>query len=143
MCLKSQTVITQPVPLLKRKMNHSITFSQSQIASLLANAFFCTFPRRNAQGKRTEYSEFPDINFNKLFGNLKTEYQSEKLKCIFNYFRRISKKPREEESLVTFTRRCVPYDSIPKWYKSEKLLPKLHVASEGTIEDDGFGMIQV
>ena len=38
--------------------------SQEQIASLLANAFFCTFPRRNAKMK-SEYSSYPDINFNR------------------------------------------------------------------------------
>lgn len=45
-------------------MNHSITMSQEQIASFLANAFFCTFPRRNAKMK-SEYSSYPDINFNR------------------------------------------------------------------------------
>ncbi|KAH0510263.1 Poly(ADP-ribose) glycohydrolase [Microtus ochrogaster] len=54
----------KPIPLLKQKMNHSITMSQEQIASLLANAFFCTFPRRNAKMK-SEYSSYPDINFNR------------------------------------------------------------------------------
>lgn len=56
--------LNQPIPLLKQKMNHSITMSQEQIASLLANAFFCTFPRRNAKMK-SEYSSYPDINFNR------------------------------------------------------------------------------
>lgn len=56
--------LCQPIPLLKQKMNHSITMSQEQIASLLANAFFCTFPRRNAKMK-SEYSSYPDINFNR------------------------------------------------------------------------------
>ncbi|XP_008933527.1 PREDICTED: poly(ADP-ribose) glycohydrolase-like, partial [Merops nubicus] len=61
LCLPS--ICTQPIPLLKQKMNHSITMSQEQIASFLANAFFCTFPRRNAKMK-SEYSSYPDINFN-------------------------------------------------------------------------------
>ena len=39
-----------------------------QIASLLANAFFCTFPRRNAKGNDTEYARYPDINFNRYDG---------------------------------------------------------------------------
>ncbi|KAJ7427356.1 Poly(ADP-ribose) glycohydrolase [Willisornis vidua] len=59
------TICTQPIPLLKQKMNHSITMSQEQIASFLANAFFCTFPRRNAKMK-SEYSSYPDINFNRF-----------------------------------------------------------------------------
>lgn len=49
------------MPLLKAGMNHSITMSQEQTACLLANAFFCTFPRRNSRKK--EYWNYPDINF--------------------------------------------------------------------------------
>uniref|UniRef100_A0A2K5VGQ2 Poly(ADP-ribose) glycohydrolase n=1 Tax=Macaca fascicularis TaxID=9541 RepID=A0A2K5VGQ2_MACFA len=64
LCLPN--ICTQPIPLLKQKMNHSITMSQEQIASLLANAFFCTFPRRNAKMK-SEYSSYPDINFNRIY----------------------------------------------------------------------------
>jgi hypothetical protein len=52
-------------------------------------------------------------------------------------------KSKEDESLVTFRRKCIPYANLPSWHKSKKLLPELHVSSEGTIEDDGFGMIQV
>lgn len=51
----------QAMPLLKAGMNHSITMSQEQVACLLANAFFCTFPRRNS--RRKEYWNYPDINF--------------------------------------------------------------------------------
>lgn len=55
--------VTQPPVLLLRQKEHSISLSQVQIASLLANAFLCTFPRRNTQRKQSEFSSFPDINF--------------------------------------------------------------------------------
>ncbi|NWI88287.1 PARG glycohydrolase, partial [Pitta sordida] len=84
------TICTQPIPLLKQKMNHSITMSQEQIASLLANAFFCTFPRRNAKMK-SEYSTYPDINFNRLFEG-RSPRKPEKLKTLFCYFRRVTEK---------------------------------------------------
>ena len=41
-----------------------INYYYFQVACLLANAFFCTFPRRNSY-KHSEYSSFPDINFNR------------------------------------------------------------------------------
>ncbi|MGH0131134.1 UNVERIFIED_CONTAM: hypothetical protein FKN15_045100 [Acipenser sinensis] len=63
LALRLPKLCTQPIPLLKMKMNRSITLSQEQIASLLANAFFSTFPRRNA--KKSEYSNYPDINFHR------------------------------------------------------------------------------
>lgn len=127
---------TQPIPLLKKRMNHSITMSQEQISCLLANAFFCTFPRRNA--RKSEYSTYPDINFNRLFEG-KNPRKAEKLKTLFCYFRRVTEK--RPTGLVTFTRQCI--DRFPDWAESTKKLRKLHITCEGTIEGNGHGMLQV
>ncbi|XP_075697874.1 poly(ADP-ribose) glycohydrolase isoform X2 [Rhinoderma darwinii] len=129
-------VCTQPIPLLKKGKNHSITMSQEQIACLLANAFFCTFPRRNS--RKSEYSTYPDINFNRLFEG-KNPKKAEKLKTLFCYFRRVTEK--RPTGLVTFTRQCI--DRFPDWEKSTKKLRKLHITCEGTIEGNGHGMLQV
>ncbi|XP_061436387.1 uncharacterized protein LOC133361485 [Lethenteron reissneri] len=43
-----------PLPLLRRDTGLILTMSQEQAACLLANAFFCTFPRSNATGTRSE-----------------------------------------------------------------------------------------
>ncbi|XP_028585078.2 poly(ADP-ribose) glycohydrolase [Podarcis muralis] len=135
LCLPS--ICTQPVPLLKQKMNHSITMSQEQTASLLANAFFCTFPRRNAKMK-SEYSSYPDINFNRLFEG-RSPRKPEKLKTLFCYFRRVTEK--KPTGLVTFTRQCL--QEFPDWERTQKKLSRLHVTYEGTIESNGHGMLQV
>ncbi|XP_057626764.1 poly(ADP-ribose) glycohydrolase isoform X1 [Chionomys nivalis] len=135
LCLPN--VCTQPIPLLKQKMNHSITMSQEQIASLLANAFFCTFPRRNAKMK-SEYSSYPDINFNRLFEG-RSSRKPEKLKTLFCYFRRVTEK--KPTGLVTFTRQSL--EDFPEWERCEKALTRLHVTYEGTIEGNGRGMLQV
>ncbi|XP_076980743.1 poly(ADP-ribose) glycohydrolase isoform X2 [Tamandua tetradactyla] len=135
LCLPN--ICTQPIPLLKQKMNHSITMSQEQIASLLANAFFCTFPRRNAKMK-SEYSSYPDINFNRLFEG-RSSRKPEKLKTLFCYFRRVTEK--KPTGLVTFTRQSL--EDFPEWERCEKLLTRLHVTYEGTIEGNGRGMLQV
>ncbi|XP_022420181.1 poly(ADP-ribose) glycohydrolase isoform X1 [Delphinapterus leucas] len=135
LCLPN--ICTQPVPLLKQKMNHSITMSQEQIASLLANAFFCTFPRRNAKMK-SEYCSYPDINFNRLFEG-RSSRKPEKLKTLFCYFRRVTEK--KPTGLVTFTRQSL--EDFPEWERCEKLLTRLHVTYEGTIEGNGQGMLQV
>ncbi|KAI5937452.1 poly(ADP-ribose) glycohydrolase isoform X1 [Manis javanica] len=135
LCLPN--ICTQPIPLLKQKMNHSITMSQEQIASLLANAFFCTFPRRNAKMK-SEYSSYPDINFNRLFEG-RSSRKPEKLKTLFCYFRRVTEK--KPTGLVTFTRQSL--EDFPEWERCEKPLTRLHVTYEGTIERNGQGMLQV
>lgn len=66
--------------------------SQKQASCLLANAFFCTFPRRNVEGrtKKSEYGTYPRINFSRIFANGRVNV--EKLKCILHYFERIVEK---------------------------------------------------
>ncbi|KAG7262746.1 hypothetical protein CRUP_038265 [Coryphaenoides rupestris] len=53
--------MSRHLPLLKVGQNHSLTLSQEQISCLLANAFFCTFPRRNS--RKSDYTNYPEINF--------------------------------------------------------------------------------
>ncbi|XP_051897595.1 poly(ADP-ribose) glycohydrolase isoform X2 [Pristis pectinata] len=137
LALRLPAVCTQPIPLLKQKMNHSITMSQEQIACLLANAFFCTFPRRSNKAK-PEYSNFPDINFKKLFEGSSLK-KAEKLKTLFCYFRKVTEK--KPTGLVTFQRQCL--QNFPEWERSTKKLTRLHITCEGTIEDNGHGMLQV
>ncbi|KAJ8418233.1 hypothetical protein AAFF_G00139420 [Aldrovandia affinis] len=136
LAVKAPHLCTQPIPLLKQKINHSITMSQEQIACLLANAFFCTFPRRNF--KKSEYLNYPEINFNRLFEGSSPK-KTEKLKTLLCYFRRVTEK--KPTGLVTFTRQCL--NSFPKWESSKALLTRLHITCEGTIEDQGHGMLQV
>lgn len=97
------------IPLLLPSSPHSkVILSQHQIASLLANAFLCTFPRRNKPPKSNKHSShsiisspflssssrmeslehMPSINFSGLFGKTGSVVVN-KLRCILNYFNRI------------------------------------------------------
>lgn len=129
-------ICTQPILLLKLGMNQSLTMSQKQIACLLANAFFCTFPRRNS--RKSEYSNYPEINFYRLFEG-SSPRKIEKLKTLLCYFRRVTTSM--PTGLVTFTRQGLT--SFPKWESSKAHLTHLHITCEGTIEDQGYGMLQV
>ncbi|XP_022046652.2 LOW QUALITY PROTEIN: poly(ADP-ribose) glycohydrolase [Acanthochromis polyacanthus] len=136
LALRASELCTKPIPLLKKGTNHSITMSQEQVACLLANAFFCTFPRRNS--RKTEYSNYPDINFFRLFEGFSSR-KIEKLKTLMCYFKSVTEQ--KPTGLVTFTRKGL--DKPPNWKSSQTLLTKLHITCEGTIEDDGSGMLQV
>ncbi|XP_017754645.1 PREDICTED: poly(ADP-ribose) glycohydrolase [Eufriesea mexicana] len=147
LALQLPVLVTGSVPLLKRHTNGTISLSQLQIASLLANAFFCTFPRRNSTNPQSEYGRYPYINFNRLFSAykegklIKCESVMEKMKCIFHYFRRVTAKA--PEGVVTIQRRYIPKTDCPKWDEQvQKLLP-LHITSKGTIETEGTGFLQV
>jgi poly(ADP-ribose) glycohydrolase len=69
LCIDLPELVTAPLPLLIRYMNHSISLTQKQIASLLANAFFSTFPERLEKN-----DQFPSINFNELVTSDYSEY---------------------------------------------------------------------
>ncbi|XP_071336642.1 poly(ADP-ribose) glycohydrolase [Trachinotus anak] len=136
LALSAPCLCTMPIPLLKCRMNHSLTLSQEQIACLLANAFFCTFPRRNS--RKSEYCNYPEINFYRLFEG-SSPRKIEKLKTLLCYFRRVTQtKPK---GLVTFTRQTL--NNPPNWESCQTQLTRLHITCEGTIEDDGYGMLQV
>ncbi|XP_072938722.1 poly(ADP-ribose) glycohydrolase-like [Epargyreus clarus] len=135
-------LIQAPIPLLKQHKNQSISLSQQQIASLLANAFFCTFPRRNSSKKESEYSTYPVINFSRLYESSASKYVLEKMKCICHYFRRVCTKA--PCGVVTFSRRSVPPRKCPDWAHSTTPLATLpvHTDSEVFIEH-ADGLIQV
>lgn len=48
LALRLPELVKRPIPFLKQQQDSAVTLSQEQIACLLANAFFCTFPCRNA-----------------------------------------------------------------------------------------------
>ncbi|XP_069356377.1 poly(ADP-ribose) glycohydrolase isoform X1 [Maniola hyperantus] len=135
-------LIQAPIPLLKQHKNRSVSLSQQQISSLLANAFFCTFPRRNSHKKDAEYSSYPFINFNALYNCTPSTHILEKIKCLCHYFRRVCRKV--PVGVVTFSRRSVPPKALPDWQSSAKPLAELpvHVDPQSTIED-AHGLIQV
>eukprot|EP00051_Salpingoeca_urceolata_P020448 m.307003 g.307003 ORF g.307003 m.307003 type:complete len:845 (-) comp19625_c2_seq22:125-2659(-) len=141
LALRLPELCTAPIPLLRHGQTEALTLSQQQVACLLANAFFCTFPRRNRTGRNTEYEHFPDINFNRLFagGSRSSSVQAAKLRCIFTYFERVTTKM--PGGCVTFQRQ--PTDDFPDFAKSSCVLQPLHMHDDGTIEDNGLGMLQV
>lgn len=143
LALQLPQLVLTPIPLLRQHRNRSVSLSQHQIASLLANAFFCTFPRRNTLKPSSEYASYPDINFHRLYQCSNSESVMEKLKCILHYFRRVCTK--EPTGVLTFTRRTVESGSCPDWTSSDIPIgaTPLHVNSNGTIEDDGFGLLQI
>lgn len=159
-------IIPGAVPLLKHGVSKSISLSQQQVACLLANAFLCTFPRRNAYNRKSEYRNFPSINFNSLYQMRNAGDQVlEKIKCICNYFQTVCKQSKYNfqtnclfismfnslfffsvpNGVITFSRRTRSANSFPDWNKCEASFNEsmmVHVSSEGTIED-ADGLLQV
>ncbi|KJE92319.1 poly(ADP-ribose) glycohydrolase, variant 1 [Capsaspora owczarzaki ATCC 30864] len=141
LALSMPQICTAPIPLLKQQKTHAVTMSQQQAACLLANAFFCTFPRRNTTKDNSEYSNMPDINFNTLFASVSrcTRAQAAKLRCLFHYFERVRKQM--PTGTLTFERQLITASF--DWASCTSTLTKLLVRTTGTIEDDAPGLLQL
>ncbi|KAF8566618.1 hypothetical protein P879_04990 [Paragonimus westermani] len=142
-----------PIPLMRSGCAQSFTFSQLQIASLLANAFFCTFPRRNSLGRTSEFANFPAINFSSLLSVPHRHPSSdssisvlsrkrEKVRCLLHYFHRVTQTL--PAGVVTYTRRHLGAQ-VPNWAESVCSFDQLriHISSTGTIEEAGSDTLQV
>ncbi|XP_066150021.1 poly(ADP-ribose) glycohydrolase-like [Euwallacea fornicatus] len=142
LALKLPELFPNGIPLLKRDLNRSLSMSQEQISCILANSFLCTFPWKKNMSKT-----YPGVNFVSLFAasGIPNRKQSvcEKLKSICNYFRRVTQNV--PLGLVTFQRKIIPRSSMPRWDTLDNNLgnTKVHITSEGTIEDNGLGFLQV
>ncbi|VUZ45016.1 unnamed protein product [Hymenolepis diminuta] len=146
LALKLPNLIPQPIPLLQKNQETSLTLSQYQVACLLANAFYCTFPHRNARSRDSEYANYPFINFgtfmSKGFRNT-TKSTDHKVLCILHYFHRIFSTNEPPRGVVTYTRRCLD-KTIPFAYSNVPIKSvAFGVSSTCLIEDAGPDTIQV
>ncbi|XP_029940493.1 poly(ADP-ribose) glycohydrolase-like [Salarias fasciatus] len=142
LALKLPDEVKTAIPLLRSGHVAAITLSQTQIACLLANAFFCTFPHRNTTRPNAEYHNYPSINFSSLFGN-RLERKIEKLRAIMHYFNTVTDSKTDLSGLVTFERRLLRKDDEPQWKSCTEKINRLYVTSEGHIEKEGRGLLQV
>lgn len=142
LALRLPSIVQCGIPLLKQGQNRSLSLTQLQVACLLANAFLCTFPRRNTTKRKSEYSTFPAINFNRLFQS-RGQSVIEKIKCICHYFKRVCNQP--PTGVVTFIRRSMTQAELPNWSQIDTPLAvtPLHITHCGTIEYQGRGLLQV
>lgn len=137
LALQLPSLFNQPIPLLKEGTQHMITISQKQIACLLANAFLSTFPKRSQ-------STYNPVHFTLLSSmNIVSPFRDhrpvEKIKCILNYFRRVTAE--EPTGTVTFQRKCLI--KPPNWSSSNNNFCNLSMQEAGTIENEGSSMLQV
>ncbi|XP_017287764.1 poly(ADP-ribose) glycohydrolase [Kryptolebias marmoratus] len=142
LALKLPDQVKKAIPLLQRGQAAAITLSQVQISCLLANAFFCTFPHRNTSSPDAEYHSYPTINFTRLFADW-SERKKEKLRAIMHYFNVVSDEKTKLTGLVTFERCFLRDTDMPNWRNCKETLQKLHLTSQGSIETEGTGMLQV
>lgn len=70
------------------------------VSSLIANAFFSTFPKRTDKSHPT----LQNFNFTNFFKRLQCNYQKAKLKSIFYYFDWLDRSEENSKGCVKFLR---------------------------------------
>ncbi len=115
--------LVREVPLLRSGTDAAVVLSQLQIASLLCNAFLCTFPPpARACGA---------MNMERIF----EASNHQKLKCILHYLTRVVENNYTAHGLVRFHRRCLR--ALPQWDQCGERLSSegVAVSAKGKIED--------
>ncbi|KAL3285060.1 hypothetical protein HHI36_019184 [Cryptolaemus montrouzieri] len=140
LALRLPEIIPGSIPLLKQHHNKSISLSQLQVSSLLANGFLCTLPWREEL-----LETYPGVDFVRLYSSFNGPGRFcvlEKIKCIVHYFRKILNS--EPQGIITFERIFIPKKEMPKWGTLKNTLDntKVHITSSGCIED-ASGCLQV
>uniref|UniRef100_A0A7S4CEL3 poly(ADP-ribose) glycohydrolase n=1 Tax=Eutreptiella gymnastica TaxID=73025 RepID=A0A7S4CEL3_9EUGL len=145
--LKTPELFPEPIRLLSAGRGGDVVLTQLQVACLVANAFFCTYPRRNQKGKTGEYSRYPSINFVDLFKTQTSSAlerstcsrsQEGKLRCLLHYLHiQATSQPHQK---VLYRRVVTP---SPNWVDSQKRLCNLRCHVKGCIEDADYRSVHV
>ncbi|KAJ3346180.1 hypothetical protein HDU83_003315 [Entophlyctis luteolus] len=131
----------EPIPLLLAGRNGSLTFSQKQVACLLANAFFGTIPHQSKQFDRKR--KFPNMNMAMLFQSwMGSSVTYAKLDGLFLYFNEILSRSEDNCKKITVTRRCLAESEFPQWSTSTLQLTSTVPRMAGKIEDEGRECLQ-
>ncbi|KAK0421174.1 hypothetical protein QR680_015095 [Steinernema hermaphroditum] len=134
LALRLSDLITKPIPRLRSSVSGSVTFSQEQVACLMANAFLCTFPPPSFP----LYRGRAYMNFSLMFKKGKP-CKMEKLKCFLHYFDSVTKNM--PNGLISVRRNCkrefVDFSTL------DIPLCDLHVETDVKIEDTDDKMLEI
>ncbi|TPV93560.1 MAG: hypothetical protein B7733_19990 [Myxococcales bacterium FL481] len=139
--LEARDVLPSPMPALSDE--GEVSFDERQCASVLANAFFCTFVDRVSENCRCA-DGYPSINFDELYeappGNTG---ELAKMKMLFDYFDEIRRRRLSEEASmrrIRFLRRRAKDSSLEDWLACDtKLLaPRVYPLGRGLEETTGM-----
>ena len=139
MCLEAKKQFPRPPKLLKKGSNGELYLTQEQCATILVQAFFCVFPRRNSFKSGSEYSSYNQINFNRIFGLQPLGENFEKLRTLIHYFNRVV--GRMPTGVVSFQRTKLGIE--PDWEGLSYGLSNVEISDNGVIETEGRAYIQM
>eukprot|EP00698_Gefionella_okellyi_P007931 TRINITY_DN1940_c0_g1_i2.p1 TRINITY_DN1940_c0_g1~~TRINITY_DN1940_c0_g1_i2.p1 ORF type:complete len:345 (+),score=55.45 TRINITY_DN1940_c0_g1_i2:47-1036(+) len=156
---QTQQHVPASITVLRQGTNLSISLKQTQCACILACAFLCIFDDDWLRDTRDHFDKagrhrerlLPTMNFYGLYSHSQRRHYHgavsqgplpfvmEKLRCLLHYFERVRMKT--PSGLVIFERRALL--APVQWHDSDVPLTNMYTRADGTIEDDGKGMLEV
>lgn len=115
-----------------QQQGDTVDYNYGFISSLIANAFFSTYPKRTAKTHPT----LRDFNFTNFFNNLHLNSQKAKLRCIFNYFDSLDME-NALDGKITISRQVMTskqWLTIEDWLESSVPLCPLTIRHEGRLD---------
>ncbi|XP_022093463.1 uncharacterized protein LOC110980795 isoform X2 [Acanthaster planci] len=128
-----------------QQQESSVCLDRRFVASVVANAFLCTFPKQpNPQLNSINFDEF----FQFLICSSTKNSQAAKLRCILNYFDRLADVDMERDltGQISYIRQVLGEGeamSLEGWLDSKVKLCPLTIKHKGLIEDAGSHALQV
>ncbi|XP_029167847.1 uncharacterized protein LOC114938189 isoform X3 [Nylanderia fulva] len=115
-----------------QQQGDSVEYSYAFVSSLIANAFFSTYPKRTAKTHPT----LRDFNFTNFFRHLYKNAQKAKLKSIFHYYNYLETEHALDGRLI-ISRQVMTskqWLTIEDWLESNIPLCPLTIRHEGRLE---------
>ncbi|XP_066266530.1 uncharacterized protein [Branchiostoma lanceolatum] len=129
----------------QRQRGGLVVLQRRFVASVVAHAFLCTFPKGRGRSAALNQINFTNF-FNVIHVGGRRETQTAKLRCILHYFERLAEDPDGPPGCISFTRKVLSEDHLPSWdtWRScDKQLCPITVLHQGGIEDSGSHTLQV
>ncbi|XP_011691183.1 PREDICTED: uncharacterized protein LOC105452060 isoform X2 [Wasmannia auropunctata] len=115
-----------------QQQGDSVEYSYAFVSSLIANAFFSTYPKRTAKTHPT----LRDFNFTNFFRHLHKNVQKAKLRSIFHYYNYLETEHALDGRLI-ISRQVMTskqWLTIEDWLESNVPLCPLTIRHEGRLE---------
>ncbi|XP_071086187.1 serine-rich adhesin for platelets-like [Haliotis cracherodii] len=140
--IESEKLIPSDFTFSEQQKCGSSILSKRCVAAILACSFLCLFPER----ERSRWTKLNVINFTNFFKQLPMSSQNAKMRCILNYFERVTEPGIALTGNVTYARQVIDTEMLlttEDVTSSDAELCSMFIHTDGFIEDLGSEAIEV
>ncbi|XP_067669039.1 serine-rich adhesin for platelets-like [Haliotis asinina] len=140
--LESEGLVPSDFTFSEQQKCSTSVLSKRCAAAILACSFLCLFPER----ERSRWAKLNVINFTNFFKHLPMSSQNAKMRCILNYFERVTEPGVALSGSITYARQVIDTEmllTMEDVMSSDAELCSMFIHTDGFIEDMGSEAIEV